>query len=130
MRPPFQLLKECFQSSLRGLKFHYEGKTLYASYIEGGHFPIEVNGEVTPGGVWLLSRTAKRGTVKVKGERKAMLFLYGRDLFKGSYEIVKKPCEKGFVLVYWKGILLGLGKLNKGNVKNLLDFGEYLRRGV
>lgn len=112
------------------LNFHREGKVTYASYIDGGHFPVEIEGEVTPGGIWLLSRTAKRGLIEVKEERKAMLFLYGRDLFKDSYRLVRRPCKSGFVLVFWEGVLLGLGKLIKGNVKNLLDFGEYLRRGI
>ena len=130
MRPSFNVLKECLGSELKRLKVHKEGKVIYASYVDGGHFPIEVDGKVTPGGVWLLSRNARRGWVEVKGEKKAMLFLYGKDLFKGSYEIIRGPCERGFVLVYWEGVLLGLGKLFKGNIKNVLDFGEYLRRGI
>jgi len=82
---------------------------------------------VTPGGVKLLARTARRGIVEVNDEKRAMLFLYGKDLF--DFKLIKSPCEKGYVLVYWRGALLGLGKLEDRMVLNVLDFGEFLRRG-
>ena len=77
----------------------------------------------------LLARTASRGVVRVKDEKRAMMFLYGRDLFKGSITVVKKPCKDGYVLVYWGSVLLGLGKMYRGTVLNIIDFGEFLRRG-
>jgi NOL1/NOP2/fmu family ribosome biogenesis protein len=81
---------------------------------------------VTPGGVKLLARSAKRGIVETDYKR-ALLFLYGRDLF--DFKVVKPPCKEGYVLVYWKGALLGLGRLAGSAVYNVLDFGEFLRRG-
>ena len=129
-RPSFHELRECLGSKLYNIRIWEEGDVRYASYLEKGSFVVERKGKVTPGGVKLLAKYNRRGIVKVINERKAMLFLYGRDLFEGSFRVISKPCEKGFVLVYWDNILLGLGRLKGNMLINVIDFGEFLRRGV
>ncbi|NPA85144.1 MAG: hypothetical protein GXO07_03965 [Crenarchaeota archaeon] len=122
--PGFWELAQCLSSEPRAKLFR-RGKALCAGYRHCS-FYVERRGRVTPGGVKLLARTAKRGIVSVDHKR-AMLFLYGRDLFE--FEVLAEPCERGYVLVYWDDVLLGLGVLKKNVVANVLDFGEFLRRG-
>ncbi|UXD22355.1 hypothetical protein IPA_03815 [Ignicoccus pacificus DSM 13166] len=127
--PSFFALKECLGSKLYDVKFRREGNKLFASHVEGGSYLIEEGAKVTPGGVKLLASTAGRGIIKVMDEKKAMLFLYGRDLFSKSFEVIKKPCKRGYVLVYWEDVLLGLALLKTNMAINLVDFGIFLRRG-
>ncbi|ABU82017.1 hypothetical protein [Ignicoccus hospitalis] len=123
--PSFRELARCLGAEPK-VKLLRKGSSLCAGY-SGCSFYVERKNAVTPGGVKLLARWAKRGVVKAPDERRAMLFLYGKDLFE--FELVEPPCERGYVLVYWDDVLLGLGMIKKGIVLNLLDFGEFLRRG-
>ena len=127
--PSFWNVAKCLKAEPKGLIFRKEGSVLHASYVRGGTFPIEEEGKITPGGVSLLSKFAKRGRAEALAHKHAMLFLYGRDLFRGSFKVVSSPCKRGYVLVYWEGILLGLGRLKRDILYNVIDFGEFLRRG-
>lgn len=128
--PSFSSLSMCLKSVLpNALKFRRDKGMMFAGYSSHPSYLVEKNGKITPGGIALLARFAKRGMIKVKDEKKAMMFLYGRDLFKDSYKVIKRSCREGYVLVYWNGILLGLARLYKGMALNVIDFGEYLRRG-
>ncbi len=123
--PSFFTLAKCLRSRPR-VPIFKRGASACAGY-RGCSFYVEKRGRVTPGGVKLLARGAKRGIIKVPDEKRAMLFLYGRDLFE--YEVISPPCETGYALVYWDDVLLGLGKVRGKVVLNVLDFGEFLRRG-
>ena len=128
--PSFSSLLECLGSKLPNfLRLVRRNNKLFAGYVNAPAYLVESSGSVTPGGVMLLARTASRGVVRVKDEKRAMMFLYGRDLFKESVVMVKRPCKEGYVLVYWGSVLLGLGKMHRGLVLNVVDFGEFLRRG-
>ncbi|RLF56750.1 MAG: hypothetical protein DRN25_07560 [Thermoplasmata archaeon] len=69
----------------------------------------------------------KRVVVNDKAEQ---LVLYGRDVFPKS--IIHKP-ELKFgekcIIVNKKNEAIGIGKVNKDKIINLLDLGWYLRRG-
>jgi len=123
--PKFFGLASCLSSKVK-VKVFRKGGSLCAGYRSCSIY-VERRGRVTPGGVKLLAKTARRGKVEVSDEGRAMLFLYGRDLF--DFKLTEPPCKKGYVLVYWDGVLLGLGKLEDDVVINVLDFGEFLRRG-
>ncbi len=130
-RPSFKELSSCLGAQIPRDVFYFfkRGEELYLSYVPKGSYLVERKGEVTPGALLLLHRYAKRGIVEVRDEKRAMMFLYGRDLFKGSFKVITRPCKRGYVLVRWQDLLLGLGRLKREEVKNLLDLGEFLRRG-
>ena len=67
----------------------------------------------------------------------AVLFTYGRDVFGGSIETLRRrrDCkETPLIVATSQGDLLGFGKLVRRNgrllIRNLLDVGWYLRSGV
>ncbi len=125
--PSFWKLARCLASKPK-VKVFRRGSSLCCGYSSCS-FYVERRGKVTPGGVKVLSKSARRGIAEVVSERHAMLFLYGRDLFEDSFTIRSVPCEEGYALVYWRGVLLGLGKLSDNKLLNVLDFGDFLRRG-
>ncbi len=75
----------------------------------------------------LIARNARCGIVEAFGKG-AILFLYGRDLFKGSFKVISKPrCKERYVAVFHEGLFLGIGKLKKNLIINVVDVGLYLR---
>ena len=74
-----------------------------------------------------IARNAKCGIVEALGKG-AQLFIYGRDLLKGSFKVLSKPkCRQGFVAVFSNGLFLGIGKLKGNLILNVVDVGLYLR---
>ncbi len=106
-----------------------KGKRLCATYSGGCSVIVEVEGSVTIGGAKLLAKWARRGLAKVKRERDAFLFTNGKSLSLSSVSILSKPCREGYLALFWKGVFLGVGKLEKSKVANVLDTGDFLRRG-
>ncbi len=74
-----------------------------------------------------VARNAKCGVVEALGKG-AQLFIYGRDLLEGSFKVISRPkCKQGYVAVFHKGLFLGIGKLKKNLILNVVDVGLYLR---
>jgi len=75
----------------------------------------------------ILARNAKCGIVEAIGKG-IQLFIYGRDLFEGSYRIISKTnCAANYVAVFSKDMFLGIGKIKSKIIKNVIDVGIYLR---
>ncbi len=90
---------------------------------------METSGHVTVGGAKILAKWASKGIAKVKRENDAFKFTNGRSLSLSSVAVVSKPCDLGLLALYWKGVFLGVGKITRSKIINILDTGEFLRRG-
>ncbi|MDD1443971.1 hypothetical protein MEO93_27250 [Dolichospermum sp. ST_sed3] len=81
----------------------------------------------SPSVAFLDMLSKKTDRVVVANDKAEWLFLCGRELRDES--IVSKNVESGLVIVKNNsGEVLGLGKIEKGGVKNILDKGDFLRR--
>ena len=130
MRPSFENLMFCLDSKLpRALKVKKAERGLCLSYRDSCPFYVEVSGEVTIGGAKILAKWANRGLGKVKREKDAFKFTTGKSLSLSSISVIKEPCEKGYVALFWKDVFIGIGRISKNRVENVLDVGEFLRRG-
>ncbi len=90
---------------------------------------VETEGIVTVGGAKLLAKWAKRGLAKVKRERDAFLFTSGKSLSLSSVSIISEPCKEGYLALFWRAVFLGVGRIERTRVINVLDVGDFLRRG-
>lgn len=107
---------------LEGLGRNPYSVGLYIGEIKGGRFFLGLEGASL-----IAPHTTKRVIVNENAEQ---LFLYGRDVFYNSI-VDFSACKRGdrCLIVNTKSELLGIGKVEKDMVKNLMDRGWYLRKG-
>ncbi|MEE8168332.1 MAG: NIP7 N-terminal domain-related protein [Candidatus Hydrothermarchaeales archaeon] len=95
---------------------------LYLGEIRGGRFILSLEGASV-----IARYTDKKVIVSRKAEQ---LVLYGRDVFSKSAVNFETLAEgERCLIVNDRDELLGIGRVEKGMVKNLMDRGWYLRKG-